>query len=212
MGYLAQATLDEIQADPSRCEHYYLLCKRTFLIDLGSAYVGVPDNILRFMWCAMVAHHLKPYGASSAYTLEECLSATHLDCDNYAALTVRLYELVPLNNAEHIMLGVKGGAVGNHAQLIVHSGGWAVLCDPTVCVFAKTTYDDLMRGIPALGVKAFYWQWSDPGIQTFLGKVTTALRNGAYRPKDLLYYFKYVDGPKLTRSAQWATPQAPAIV
>lgn len=210
MGYLAQATLNAIEADPTKCETYYNSVRSTFLNDLGSAYSGVPESVLRFMWCGMVAHHLKPYGNSNASTMEDLLAAPALDCDNYATLAIRLYQMMTASNdAGFAIMGWNGGAIGNHAQILAWSpdASWAVLIDPTVCVFAKTGYNSLVMGMPATGIKNFYWQWTD--LLPYLATVQTALSSGSYRPYDCMYFFRSLEAMWAPGGRPyWATPQA----
>lgn len=208
MGYLAQSTLDEIQRDPALSEHYYHAVRTTFLDDLGDAYAGVPDELLRLMWCAMVAHHLKPYGPSDRHELDALLAEPHLDCDNYNSLAIRLYQLMRVNHdASLALLGWNAGAVGNHAQILAWSGSWSVLIDPTVCLYARTDYDDLVMGKPATGIRHFYWQWDT--LTGYLTTVQDALANGRYRPKDCLYYFSSLERYIAACECPiWGTPQS----
>lgn len=206
MGYLSQSTLDLIASDPSKSEYYYGVCKSNFISTLGAGYSSVPDNLLRLMWCGMVANHLKPYGPCSVHDLDGLLASDVLDCDNYAALAIRLYEIMTCNNdASYALLGFKGGAVGNHAQLIAWDGTYSVVIDPTVCVFALSDYDDLISGVPASGVVDINWQWS--ALDTFEMTVKGALSGGLYKPSDCMYWFRTIEQLTGIHYSVWVTPQ-----
>jgi hypothetical protein len=151
---------------------------------------------LKATFAALTAHMMAPYGKSGEIELEALLREQHLDCDNYAALTghfVRI--LIPDHPSTFAIIGLDGGKVGNHAQVILRvAEDRRILADPTVGIIAATSYNRLLSGnpVPLEKVEAFY-AYNDPEILKFGKTVYDAIIHGSYRPSDMLYYFENMD-------------------
>jgi hypothetical protein len=226
MSYLSDSEHAALIADPTAIQTLYPLKRQRFLADLGPGFSAEIEEHLKFAFCGLVAFDLKPYGASKAITMEELRSAPALDCDNYAILHWRLFELlVPDSTTNVAALGWNGGPIGNHAQMIAHkpadangSGGGAMFVDPTTgIILCGHDFDWIASGrkVNQYYLKDFYASCGRVGTITdsLHGQVLEALARGLYRPSQLLYYYVDLDRyiAPVPNFADWMTPQASAL-
>lgn len=179
-------------------------------------YTLLPEE--EFLLFATVFAYLSaPYGNSTATELDALLVEPELDCDNYAALVLRLFEAyrsfehLPADRLGLRIVGWHGGVVGNHAQLFAFrpNGSNEVFLDPTIGVIAFTSFDEVASGRP-LPVNRIYDFSSRLELGDFRSTVIDAIARGEYRPLDLLYYFekpeRFYQPPAGVES--WPTPGA----
>jgi hypothetical protein len=187
---LTAQALAKIQADPQRnLAVAYTACRSEFAERLRA--FDLKDNDQRLLFSSIVAQALKPYGSSTAVTLPALLNSKFLACDNYVILAGYFAEiLVPARKDAMIAIGVDGGVVGNHAQIIFRlSDGREVLADPTVGLFADESFNDLFSGrhVPEDKIVVMHMH-NDPATDKFGERVYRAIADGGYRPSDILYY------------------------
>ena len=131
------------------------------------------------------------YGESRVLDLPSLLREKHLDCDNYIALAGHFAGLLSPGRQNDVwFVGVDGRAVGNHAQLFFRLlDGREILADPTIGLYANVGFDELFSGkklAPDQIVVMHAHQ--DPALAPFVTRVHSAIRDGQYRPSDLLYF------------------------
>ncbi|WP_210497165.1 calcium-binding protein [Microvirga antarctica] len=194
MTFFSKAALNQLAANPDSMAAFYTTSRAAFKKALGSAFSGQPEDHIKLAFCALVAYELKPYGSSVASTLPALLAEPGLDCDNYALLSWYLYKKMASSGADIALVGWDGGAVGNHAQLLISTPGkQAMLVDPTVGLFSIVgSYNALVAGEPVATTDrvSFY---SRDDIDWFNGKVVKAVTDGLYEPGDFLYYYTSPD-------------------
>lgn len=151
--------------------------------------LGLSEQQKDAVLASLFAHALKPYGQSFSYKLKDLLKDSHLDCDNYTALTGYLLKYIRPTGYRLRFVGFDGGAVGNHAQLIFEDANGQLLIDPTIGLVARVEFNELMSGkpIPPYRVRVFYHHGDTP-LAPFVGRVVNAIVQGQYRPSDLLFY------------------------
>lgn len=213
-------------ADASYIHELYLNNRSRYLRDLGPGFALEIEEHLKFGFCGLVAFDLKPYGPSIDASLDDLLAADVLDCDNYSILTWRLFnKLVPQPTTQVAAVGWNGGAVGNHAQMFCNkaagsngNGGGKWVVDATVGVLVcGFGFDEVASGVPVTDpyFASFHSLCGRSGgvTEDYHSMVVKALRNGAYRPSDLLYY--YVDLERYIAPVpdfrDWMTPQGPNL-
>jgi hypothetical protein len=218
VSYLSASTHQEIIPDPSKVETYYVQLWKRFATDLGSADFGLVlgASILPVAFAAIIAWDLKPYGPEKGVTLPEILASPSIACDNYVRLAWYLTGFMPQVSwvpAKIVALGWNGGAVGNHAQMLVSDGTNSLLIDPTIGLVVRgVTFDTLMQGKPVSPTmmatfESFNVYAGSSG--TFTQTVKNAVLQGKYKPSDLLYYVKSLDQfTHMPANAYWLTPQA----
>jgi hypothetical protein len=180
---LTAQAMAKIQADPQHnLPAAYTACRSEFAERLET--FNLKDNDRRLLFSAIAAQALKPYGASTATTLPALLNSKFLACDNYVILAGYFAEiLAPARKDAMIAVGVDGGVVGNHAQVIFRlADGREVLADPTVGLFADESFNDLFSGRHVMHMH------KDPATDEFGERVYRAIADGGYRPSDILYY------------------------
>lgn len=214
MSYLSADARSQILANPAAIETFYMQLWRQFAADLGPVDPGLMlgASILPVAFAAVVAWDLKPYGAEPAGTdLATLLAAPSLACDDYVRLAWYLTREMPQVQwapARIAAVGWKGGAVGNHAQMLVGDGANTLLLDPTVGLVARIGYDSLVSGRPPAAMQSFWPYNADRPIGSFQQAVQAALLGGKYRPSDALYFVaelaQYTSS--MPPSTQWLTP------
>lgn len=189
--------------------------------------------MLSIIACAMFAFDAKPYGPepNPPYTLSGLLSTPSLACDCYVRLAWMLHNQMPWTVAagypevKIVAVGWNGGSlIGNHAQLLVAEKqyygtegnyNWinSTLIDPTAGVIASTTFDKMLRGEACTHWVDMYPNTNgkpvgDPNcMYQFHLQVLQALRQGEYRPSDLMYYVQNITKyNNLIASGNWYTP------
>lgn len=220
MSYFTAQQHASIAADPSVIATLYASERTRFLASLGSNFAAEPEEHFKLAFCAVFAYDHVPYGpdgGSVADPLVTLLSRPNMDCDNYVAVTWRLFELLDPGHATKVAaLGWDGGYFGNHAQICAHktpngggSGGGSLLCDPTIgLVVCAHNYDWYAAGknVNSAYSASFYYDKGD-GIGQFDSTVKTALFTGKIKPSDILYTFsdvnKFASPPPM---ADWPTP------
>lgn len=219
MSYLSTDTHQRLIADPSLIETYYVQLWRTFAGDLGPLDAGmwIGSSMLPVAFAAIVAWDLKRYGPEPYQVdLASILASPTLACDDYVRLTWYFTQFMPqvtwMPAATMVAIGVNGGAVGNHAQMMISAGPQgSLLLDPTIGLIARTNFNDLFRGVPIAPTSiASFERYNADSLDSFRATVRGALINGSYRPGDLLYYVKTLDTYTTTMPpiASWLTPQA----
>ena len=156
------------------------------------------DRFYELVLATVVAHYAVPYGKGNGRDLTSLLANESLACAGYAKLATLLG-----NGGEARFVGFEGGAVGNHAQMLISIDGHDILLDPTIGAIAFVSYDDLMSGKSA-EVHSFFS--GDPTLTRFNAKVLSALREGKYRPSDLLYYYENFEQFSSPSGYQFPTP------
>lgn len=209
MPYLSKETHQRLCEDPSRISHVWNSAAAAFRLSIGPILASKHVDMVAAAFCSIVAYDMKPYGPCVELELSRLLASPVLDCDNYCVLTWHLWHLLnPQPYVDMVLVGWDGGAVGNHAQLLIESrdkaSSW--LLDPTIgLIAAGATYDKICRGEKV----TFFSHPAGVRDVAYANRVKWALSNGLYKPSDLLYYFdppsRYIDLP---RSAYWATPRA----
>lgn len=227
MSYFTACEHSALIADPAYITTLYQTHRSRFIADLGSGFAAEIEQHFKFGFCGLVAFDLKPYGASIAVEMADLLAAPALDCDNYAVLMWRLFGLLEPNATTNVAaVGWHNGPVGNHAQMHCHknadaqgNGGGYWMVDPTVGVLVCAYgFDGIARGQPVATqyLASFYAKCGRVGSSTdaFHNSVVGALRDGLYRPSQLLYYYVRLDKyiAPVPDYADWMTPQGPSLV
>jgi hypothetical protein len=183
---LTPERVEEIRADVTRINDIFLACDA----DLDAATSGLELTIAQRQatFAMIVSHAMAPYGHSGATSLADLLADDVLDCDNYGRLTGYLMIALGLPMDTWLMAGFDGGAVGNHAQVLVTLDGRTLLLDPTIGLVVDISYDELVSGTP-IGIERMTWTylWNDPEIITYSERVIVAIRDGLYRAVDQYY-------------------------
>ncbi|MBZ6076295.1 calcium-binding protein [Microvirga puerhi] len=207
MSFFSKAALADLAAHPETMPAFYRASRAAFKKALGASFASQPEDQIKLAFAALVAYELKPYGTSKVVTLDELLATNGgLDCVKYVLLASYLFEkLSPTSASEVALIGWDGGAVGNHAQLLISTpGSKAMLVDPTIGLFAKTDgYNALVYGDPiAKSDQVSFYSRHD--IDWFNGKVVKAVTDGLFKPADILYYYgspeELLQYPPLTRT------------
>lgn len=223
MGYFPSTVHEQIKSDPAgSIAAVYAAERQRFLNALGSSFSAEIEEHIKLGFCAVLAYDLIPYGSEggdAGLPLGDLVLRPSMDCDNYVALTWRLFNaLVPAPTTSMFAVGWDGGPIGNHAQICSHksadaqgNGGGDWLVDPTIgLVLCGHGWDWVARGMPCNMVYAKDFFWRTPGqIDQFHGDVVNAIASGACRPSHILYYAKTLakflaPGP----SSNWLTPRA----
>jgi hypothetical protein len=152
---------------------------------LGDEFQSIGDGALRAILATVVAANFAEYGASSAASYEEISKSSQLNCSNANYLVGYLLGGLESENLKPI--GFDGGFIGNHAQLLFNDNGKTVLLDPTAGIIAKTSFNDLLRGVPLdkKSIRAFSIRAKR--INSFREKVYVAINHGKYLPSDFMY-------------------------
>lgn len=142
---------------------------------------GVKPEAAREQSATALANKMAPYGPSTSMTWKRLRQDPQLDCDNYADAASYLYRVGGgRNSIRH--LGFDGGPFGNHAQLQI--GKW--ILDPTIGVVADAP--GVLAGKPARKIQNVgNYRYPD---QTFRHNVVQALKQGQYRPDQVIYDFR----------------------
>jgi hypothetical protein len=186
--------VEQIRANPQTLISVYTTCVPEFSARVSPLHLN--ESALRQAFAVIAAHSMAPYGNSTVFHLPALLSEPALDCDNYAALSGHFIRILATSAAEHVVfVGVDGGAVGNHAQMFLSAGDHRmILADPTIGLLADEGFDDLFRGIPLAADRiAVIPVRVDPVVEPFRRLIFNAVRDGSYRPSDLLYYLAGLD-------------------
>lgn len=218
MSYFSADTHQQIIADPSKVETYYVQCWKQFAADLGSVDYGLTlgASILPVAFASILAWDLKPYGPEKGVTLPEILASPSIACDNYVRLAWYLTSYMPQVSwvpAKIVAVGWNGGAVGNHAQMLVSDGTNSLLLDPTIGLVVRgVTFDTLLQGklVSPTMIATFEHNNNYAGSSgAFTEMVKNAVLQGKYKPSDLLYYVTSLDKfNHMPTNAYWLTPQA----
>jgi hypothetical protein len=217
--FFSDEELVRIRAEPGAVVSVYRDEHDRFIQSLGTAFVDQEEAHVRAGFCGILAHELVPYGrlgGSAAAPLSVLINRASTDCDNYVAIAWRLYDILhPHRDIQVVAMGVEGGPLGNHAQMLIHRpGGTTWLIDPTVGILqCGFDFDWILSGSPCSvsKFKSFFQAARGPEIRWLHDAVARALRFGGYRPSHLLYYAANLDifldpGPR----EYWLTPQAVA--
>lgn len=228
LSYLTPAEHADLMADPTFISTLYDRHRVRFKFDLGAGFAVEIEEHFKFGFCGLVAFDLKPYGASNAVEMADMLAAASLDCDNYAILMWRLFDILcPEATTKVSAVGWHNGPIGNHAQMHCHqnadaneNGGGYWLVAPTVGIMlCGWDFDSVARGMP-VGNKTRYLKSfhkacgrSGSATQWLHDAVRTALIGGLYRPSHLLYYYVDLDRyiAPVPDFGDWMTPQGSSL-
>lgn len=220
MTYFTSSQHASVASNPSNIVALYNAERSRFISNLPASFAGEAEEHRQLAFCSLFAYDHTPYGSGGGLCsdpLIDLLNRSSMDCDNYVAVTWRLFNLLVPNHATRVCaVGWDGGAVGNHAQLVAHktpdavgNNGGFLLVDPTIGLYACAyNFDWLVKGKPfsSTYVKSFYSEKND-GIAGFNSTVLSAVLNGQYKPSDIMYTFndveKFVNPPPM---ADWPTP------
>lgn len=191
---LSKRRIAEVRKAPAAgIRNAYSACHAEFASKTAS--LKLTESQAKVAFLSVLAHAMAPYGNSVSLKLDDLLADKVMDCDNYIVLTGHFTRLfLGKTNVTTKFVGFDGGAVGNHAQLIVEDNGDQLLLDPTIGLVAKVSFNDLLMGksVPDERIRLFK-QHPDKTLDTFIPKVAGAVSNGSYRPSDMLYYFPSLD-------------------
>lgn len=217
MSYLTSSQHASLTADPSYISTIYAAERSRFLSDLGSSFAAEIEENIKFGFCGLVSYDHAPYGACTTIDLDAMLNSAVLDCDNYVALTWKLFLiLVPSPTITISVVGVDHGPVGNHAFLSTFkqadangNGGGYWIVDPTIgAMNCGHGIDAIMSGKPVnmAYAKSFLWR-DDPNIIAFSANCLDAWQSGKHRPSNILYWTKNIS-KFLTPAVEtaWMTP------
>lgn len=219
MSYFTSAQHSAVAADPTAIASLYTAERTRFLADLGGNFSAEPEEHFKLAFCGVFAYDHAPYGSGGGSVTEpltNLLAAASMDCDNYVAVTWRLFNLlVPAPETRVTALGWDGGYFGNHAQLAAHkspingAGGGSLLVDPTIgLVLCAHNFDwyAASKQCSSAYSKSFYYDKGD-GIGQFNTSVQTAIFGGLLKPSNILYAFddieQFVAPPPMS---SWPTP------
>lgn len=179
-------------------------CSEELRVVLGDEFQSIGYGAFRAILATVTAANFAEYGASSAQSYEEIKNSSHLDCSRTILLVGYLLDALESQRLQPI--GFDGGFIGNHAQLLFNGKNDAILLDPTSGIIAKTSFNDLLRGIPLdeKSIKAF--SMKDKSINSFRENVYMAISHGKYLPSDLMYMHESLAEQKLGGSDSYFTP------
>ncbi|AZW42783.1 hypothetical protein CWR61_04265 [Bordetella bronchiseptica] len=152
---------------------------------LGEDFGVVDEPTLRAVLATVAAANFAEYGSSSAVAYDAIEKSQYLNCGNLVFLMGYLYGGLKEKGIRPI--GMDGGAVGNHAQIMYKSGNNRLLLDPTTGVVAATTFNKLMSGQPVPEEQVRVFRVKARTIEPFRDKVYRAVVDGGYLPSDLMY-------------------------
>lgn len=187
LGCLGSKRIAAVRQSPAAVSNVYKACRQELDAKLGA--MDLSERQMQYAFASILAHAMANYGTSHAISLRGLLDSKFLKCDSYALLTGYLSEILTSENVYLRFVGLDGGAVGNHTQIIVQAPRGEILLDPTIGLVAKIGFNDLLSGRPLDGeaMKVFR-QHYNAGIHLFADQVIDAIQHGKYRPSDLLYY------------------------
>ncbi|HEY7383035.1 MAG TPA: hypothetical protein VH743_05130 [Beijerinckiaceae bacterium] len=216
MSYFPADAHAALRSNPAAIISIYNAHRDRFVADLGAGFAKEVEDHVKLGFCGLVAYDLTPYGphgGNAAVPVPSLYNVASMDCDNYAAVTWRLFNILcPASSVSVAAVGWDGGPIGNHAQIFSsHPSGTAWLVDPTIGVVqCEYDFDWIASGRPTPEGhrKDFYWRAGD-AVQWLHDRVIEALDKGEYRPSQLLYYATTID--KFLDAApmgKWMTPRA----
>lgn len=206
--------LDFRDPTPAARERFAGLAEEPIATLMRDHGVRTPDTA-RLLLAQAVAHARTPYGPGTLADIDSIYAAQTLDCSNYGILAhhIAMAVLEAPAAIRFAFVGWDGGAIGNH-QMVFASNlrtGERLLLDPAVGLAAFTDYDHVASGRP-VDPAAILAIGPTPQLQSSREHVARSLRDGAFRPSDLLYYFDGI-GHLLERFSSvelWPTPGAMA--
>lgn len=185
---LTPELVEEIRGAVSRMPEAFLACETDLMAATSHLALTLVQQQATF--AMLVSHAMAPYGQSSALSLADLLLDDVLDCNNYGLLSGHLAAALGLSLDHWLMAGFDGGAVGNHAQVLLTLEGRTLLLDPTIGLVADISYDELVAGTPIDTARmAWIYLWDDPEIVVYSARVMAAIRDGSYRAVDQIYLY-----------------------
>jgi hypothetical protein len=169
-----------VREDLARATRVFGACRAAIARELRASGISPQGEAPRAVFAMALAHRFAPYGPASSVRLADLLRYDVLDCDNYIALAFHLYRRAG-GRAPVQFVGWEGGRVGNHAQMWVEG----MLLDPTLGIATPLPLRRLLAGGHA---ERFADLSSQPPVPGYRERVVGALREGAYRRRDLLYW------------------------
>ena len=190
MAYLAGSTYNAIRNDPAEVVSVYNSVRDTFRRDLGLPELS--EAVTKAAFCAVVAYGLAPYGPNPGSTSFNVLAhSPTLACAAYVSVAMALVDEFGLSNVTTSAVGWDGGAVGNHAQLLVSDGFTSALLDPTIgLVVSGATLEKLIFGTHFSRMTSFF---DRNDIPQFNELVIDAVANGKNSISDVIYYVPTYD-------------------
>lgn len=189
----------------------YQVCRAPIERSFEMTGLSLDDDQLRAVFATVAAYSARPYGPSTANTLETFLAAGSLDCDNKNILASEFYEQLGGERPWRYVGWYAGrAAVGNHSQGFLE-GETPLLLDPTVGLVAVADFDAVASGRPVASDRMVSFFWRDE-IDAYWTRVSTSLLEGRLRPSHIMYWFPdtdaYIAAPG---SSAWETPGAYAL-
>lgn len=206
--------LDFREPTPALRESFAELTEETIATLMRDHGVKAPDTA-RLLLAQAIAHARKPYGPGTLADIDSIYAAETLDCSNYGILAHHIAQAVLEAPAEirFAFVGWDGGAIGNHQMVFARNlrTGENLLLDPAVGLAAFTDYDHVASGRP-IDAAAILAISPTPQLQPSREHVARSLRDGAFRPSDLLYYFDGISHllERFSSVELWPTPGAMA--
>lgn len=206
--------LDFRKPTPALRERFAALTDETAALLMRDHGVEAQDTA-RLLLAQAIAHARKPYGPGTLADIDSIYAAETLDCSNYGILAHHIAQAVLDDPAgiRFAFVGWDGGAIGNHQMVFARNlpTGETLLLDPVVGLAAFTDYDHVASGRP-IEPSAILAIEPTPQLQPSREHVARALRDGAFRPSDLLYYFDGISHllERFSSVELWPTPGAMA--
>ncbi len=210
---LSEDRLLEIERTPTSIGRCLKICYRELVTALGNSYTDISIHGVKYVFCAVVAHALKPWGPGTSLDLNGMLHAQTLNCSNYGVLSLELAKFCDGDGARALevhLVGREGGAIGNHQMLFVSLGNCpGMILDPTFGFIARGNFNSVAAGqsIQIGTVRDFSVRSQ---LDATRAVVLRALVRGQFKPSDLLYYFES-SGNYVQRYGdpnEWPTPGA----
>jgi hypothetical protein len=206
--------LDFRNPTPALTERFAELTDEAVALLMREHGVKTPDTA-RLLLAQAIAHARTPYGPGTLADIDSIYAAETLDCSNYGILAHHIAAAVldDPTGFRFAFVGWDGGAIGNHQMVFARNlrSGENLLLDPAVGLAAFTDYDHVASGQP-IDPSAILAISPTPQLQPSREHVARSLRDGAFRPSDLLYYFDGISHllERFSSVELWPTPGAMA--
>ncbi|AWM87675.1 VCBS repeat-containing protein [Microvirga sp. 17 mud 1-3] len=224
-GFFSQAELNRIVVrdgagnvidfNSAALQRLYKLKGYAFIHKLGSGLKGLPTDYYKAAFSAIIAHELKPYGASTATDLKGLMQSSGLHCGNYSLLTRFIFDaLAPNSKLDVAMVGWRGGPIASHQQVMVGVPGKdAFLLDPTAGLIIRTGgLNSIMAGeeIPPQHIASFRFRSE---LAEFNTKLLDTLEHGNFRAGQFVNWYEVTDyDPFYISQTSAPTPQRESFV
>ena len=137
MAFLTDEQYALLRSDPSQIVNIFDEVRTQFVAALNLP--PMDEDALIAAFCAVVAYGAAPYGTEPGSTsINVLLNASSLACDDYVTLTWELMQAAGVSTDNQVAVGWDGGAIANHAQILVSVNGTNLLLDPTIGLVVVT--------------------------------------------------------------------------